>query len=43
MCDVEEARPRYQKIASTGTREGEMFEDIDEASTFWRAIRDARV
>ena len=36
LCDVEEARPRYQKISSIGSREEEMFEDIEEASSFWR-------
>ena len=38
LCDVEEARPRYQKISSIGSREGEMFEDIEDASSFWREL-----
>ena len=35
---MEEEPPRYQKISSTGTREGGMFEDIEEASSFWRRL-----
>ena len=42
LCDVDEACLRYQKISSTGTREGEMFEDIEEASSLWRALWEAR-
>ena len=39
---MEEASPRYQKISSTGTREEEMFEDIEEASSFWRELWETR-
>lgn len=42
MCDVEEARPRYQKISSIGSREGEMFEDIEDTSSFWRELWETR-
>ena len=42
LCDVEEARPRYQKISSIGSREEEMFEDIEEASSFWRELWETR-
>lgn len=42
LCDVEEARPRYQKISSIGSREGEMFEDIEDTSSFWRELWETR-
>ena len=42
LCDMEEARPRYQKISGIGSREGEMFENIEDASSFWRELWETR-